>query len=457
MENIKELVSEMSYNNLVKYIEELHKSKDDAYHERNRLVAFISKLFPSYLTKHVPVDDPTWDKEWTWVVIINAPCGQLSWHIHDNELPLFNHLDKDVNEWDEHTTEEKYKRMNDYKPAVEQKCLVNYNIKENDAAFKMLSTDNKQIFKAIEDNISYSREMDKLKQENKILLAILTKVFPSWLDTHSNTKIYMKLPCGLFSWDVPNNFPSLFLSLSRKDISESKLVVTDRKYPVLIDWVMHYSKRSDRNSYKDTHFHKEKPFIVTTNTIENTDSFNNDKKTLVLETIKNTIRHLCEYKDKINMVSLIYDCEDYDNGQPLPIHSNKNANFYSSGCILFGKTNSIINKCKSHIVKIWNRNIDKKLKVKENNDAGGDVYQLLIDPKLILNSPDLNAFRSVLPSAVKIALQSFIDSKINKNATFVPMNCEWFRVNQNLETMKDDMDNVVKLLLKLKFIKTINS
>jgi len=86
------------------------KSMDNAYKERNRLVAFLSKIFPSHLCKHTP-EDETWEDDWRWIVCIHSPQGQLTWHIHDTDYPLFKHLEEKEGHWDGHTTEEKYERL----------------------------------------------------------------------------------------------------------------------------------------------------------------------------------------------------------------------------------------------------------------------------------------------------------------------------------------------------------
>lgn len=83
--------------------------RDAAYRERNRLVAALTRLYPSHLALHG--DDPTWDPEWLNIVCVHAPCGQLTWHIHDSELSMFQHLLFEPVDWDGHTTEEKYKRL----------------------------------------------------------------------------------------------------------------------------------------------------------------------------------------------------------------------------------------------------------------------------------------------------------------------------------------------------------
>jgi hypothetical protein len=96
---------------LIENLYDLRKQKDAAYSERNKLVAVLSKLFPSYLAKHEE-SDKTWDDDWRTIVVIEAPTGQCSWHIHDDETSLFKHLEyKDDYVWDGHTTEEKYKRI----------------------------------------------------------------------------------------------------------------------------------------------------------------------------------------------------------------------------------------------------------------------------------------------------------------------------------------------------------
>jgi len=84
--------------------------KDLAYFERDMLVSLLSKIYPSYLTKH-PESDTEWEKDWRNIVVINSPTGQLSWHIHDSELPFFTHLEQDSNRWDGHTNLTKYIRI----------------------------------------------------------------------------------------------------------------------------------------------------------------------------------------------------------------------------------------------------------------------------------------------------------------------------------------------------------
>jgi len=88
------------------------RQKDFAYNERNRLVALLSKIFPSSLGKDA---GGSLQKEWESVVYVTIPSGQCSWHIHESDLSMFSHLKYDDKvRWDGHTTEEKYRRIDSF-------------------------------------------------------------------------------------------------------------------------------------------------------------------------------------------------------------------------------------------------------------------------------------------------------------------------------------------------------
>jgi len=93
----------------------LRAQKDTAYQERDRLVWVLSKLWPAHLARH-PDSDPAWENDWRWIVCIHSPVGQLAWHIHDSERDWFEHLEVQENDWDGHTTKEKYDRLLGVKP-----------------------------------------------------------------------------------------------------------------------------------------------------------------------------------------------------------------------------------------------------------------------------------------------------------------------------------------------------
>lgn len=91
--------------------EDLQKKKLDAvYAERNMLVSLLSKVFPSVMKRHP--EDQEWEDDWRWIVFIDLPTGQATFHLHDSHLPWFSHLNTSFSVvWDGHTTEEKYKRV----------------------------------------------------------------------------------------------------------------------------------------------------------------------------------------------------------------------------------------------------------------------------------------------------------------------------------------------------------
>jgi len=89
---------------------EAREAKDYAYWERNQLVGVLSRLYPSHLAKH-PESDKEWEDDWRNIVCIHTPAGQVTWHLHDSDMPMFKHLEVDKDHWDGHTTEEKYKRL----------------------------------------------------------------------------------------------------------------------------------------------------------------------------------------------------------------------------------------------------------------------------------------------------------------------------------------------------------
>lgn len=98
----------------------LLRSRDEAYTERNALVAALSKVFPASLEQHDPADT-SWDPEWLTIVAIELPTGQATWHLHDRERGMFAHLRPRTGyAWDGHTTAEKYARIAALAPAPQE-------------------------------------------------------------------------------------------------------------------------------------------------------------------------------------------------------------------------------------------------------------------------------------------------------------------------------------------------
>lgn len=94
---------------------------NDVYGERNKLVAFLSRCYPSFLAP-APDAEPGFE----WIVFIETPEGQLSWHLHDSELPWFEHCprQKPGEWWDGHTTDEKYGRLLSLRPEMQRLALA---------------------------------------------------------------------------------------------------------------------------------------------------------------------------------------------------------------------------------------------------------------------------------------------------------------------------------------------
>jgi len=88
---------------------------DQAYQERNLCMLLAARLalalgWRAGLGKH-NADDPEWEREWTNILFLDTPAGQLSWHLHDSELPDTQAFRSYSAPWDGHTTQEKYARV----------------------------------------------------------------------------------------------------------------------------------------------------------------------------------------------------------------------------------------------------------------------------------------------------------------------------------------------------------
>ena len=95
--------------------------KDLAYWERNQLVLYLSKIFPSWVEHH-PKEDENWDKDWKNIIFIQFPEGLFSWHIYIEEMSYFEHLNfRKCNSWNGETLEQKYEMLRNKCGMEEQK------------------------------------------------------------------------------------------------------------------------------------------------------------------------------------------------------------------------------------------------------------------------------------------------------------------------------------------------
>jgi len=103
---------------------------NEVYNERARCLSGMARFaqemgMPCGMGRH-PDEEP-WDEDWRFIVFIDLPTGQVSWHIHDSELHLFHFLPAYEGKWDGHTTREKYDRLDrftryDFKKADEERA-----------------------------------------------------------------------------------------------------------------------------------------------------------------------------------------------------------------------------------------------------------------------------------------------------------------------------------------------
>lgn len=112
MEDNQAAITRLGAVYAIQKIKSLGAEKDAVYTERNKLIAALSKVFPSWLETH-PAEDKEWAEHYRTIVFIDAPTGQMCWHINDSEVELFSHLEMSGanGSWDGHTTEEKYERL----------------------------------------------------------------------------------------------------------------------------------------------------------------------------------------------------------------------------------------------------------------------------------------------------------------------------------------------------------
>lgn len=82
--------------------------KDEAYRQRNHLVAALASLFPSGIRA---TNIEGWEPDWHGCVFIDLPSGQISYHYHDSQAPLFADLPPYTKKWDGHDKETVHKRL----------------------------------------------------------------------------------------------------------------------------------------------------------------------------------------------------------------------------------------------------------------------------------------------------------------------------------------------------------
>ncbi len=89
-------------------LEDMEARKDDAYFERNNVVAALARLYPSGIAR---TNIPGWSEDWHGCVYIDLPSGQISYHCHDSQAYLFASLPPYAGTWDGHDKDEVHRRL----------------------------------------------------------------------------------------------------------------------------------------------------------------------------------------------------------------------------------------------------------------------------------------------------------------------------------------------------------
>jgi hypothetical protein len=83
------------------------------YTERTLLIRALARALPPLSTNYgLTLDKARSDTDpWKYVFIIDLPTGQVSWHIHLNDLILLEDIPTYKGVWDGHTDDEKINRL----------------------------------------------------------------------------------------------------------------------------------------------------------------------------------------------------------------------------------------------------------------------------------------------------------------------------------------------------------
>lgn len=97
-----------------------------AYERAVALKVLITALTAQACTVGI-ADDTKAHPAWTNVIFADLPTGQVSWHIHRDDVHLFEGLPRYSGKWDGHTKEERNNRIDNW-----YKKEVNWRTTRND-------------------------------------------------------------------------------------------------------------------------------------------------------------------------------------------------------------------------------------------------------------------------------------------------------------------------------------
>jgi hypothetical protein len=92
-------------------LEQEQDAKNNAYRERNTVLALLARMALQMGWKAGVKHDPTQEQGWQNLLFIELPTGQASWHYSDEDAVLLVGLPEYDAVWDGHSTPDKYERV----------------------------------------------------------------------------------------------------------------------------------------------------------------------------------------------------------------------------------------------------------------------------------------------------------------------------------------------------------
>jgi hypothetical protein len=146
----------------LKDLESFRRTINDAYDERNRVVALAARLalllgWRAGHRAHEPHPDPFWEPGFCRVVHIDLPTGQASWHFPDDAQDLLIDLPEYDGNWDKHDNATKYKRLAE---------MAGYRVRVGSRLAMDMPVD-RLVVKAITERDEARAEVARLKEQLK--------------------------------------------------------------------------------------------------------------------------------------------------------------------------------------------------------------------------------------------------------------------------------------------------
>lgn len=171
--NLRDARAQLMSNSVT--LEKMRARKDAVYEERNRLVALFASMsiamgWRAGIGTHEDKPGEDWDPEWKTLLVIETPEGQASWHFHDSQRHLVEHLPLFDAKWDGHDTPIKYERMN----RLSRQLLLSNKLVARDAEIEHLREELREQSLTLEDAVA---RLDRVTEEREaaVVEAVVTR------------------------------------------------------------------------------------------------------------------------------------------------------------------------------------------------------------------------------------------------------------------------------------------